>query len=116
MKKILAIALLALVATTAAANPRCCYDGGHNYNGGHGHGGHNYNGGRWVAPFIIGAIVADVVIESRRPTVIMQSPVIADPSIVYINGIMYSRQIVFNNGVYQEILVQVYTVNGNYGR
>lgn len=108
MKKILAIALLTLIATTAAANPRCCYDGGH--------GGHNYNGGRWVAPFIIGAIVADVVIESRRPTVIMQSPVIADPSIVYINGIMYSRQIVFNNGVYQEILVQVYTVNGNYGR
>ena len=104
MKKILAIALLTLVATTAAANPRCCYNGGHG------------NGVRWIAPFITGAIVADVVIESRRPIVIMQYLTIADPSIVYINGCLYSRQIVFNNGVYQEILIQVYTVNGNYGR
>ena len=99
MKKILAIALLTLVATTASAQHRCCYRQGHSF-----------------VPFVLGAVVGGVIVESQRPVIVTQPVIVADPSIVYINGIMYSRQIVFNNGVYQEILVQVYTVNGNYGR
>ena len=85
MKKILAIALLTLVATTASAQHRCCYRQGHSF-----------------VPFVLGAVVGGVIVESQRPVIV------ADPSIVYIDGLMYHKELMFVNGSYQEVLVRVY--------
>lgn len=91
MKKILAIALLTLVATTASAQHRCCYRQGHSF-----------------VPFVLGAVVGGVIVESQRPVIVTQPVIVADPSIVYIDGLMYHKELIFVNGTYQEVLVRVY--------
>ena len=98
MKKILAIALLTLVATTASAQ---YHHHQQQYQQQHQRHGHS------IVPFVLGAVVAGVIIESQRP-VVMQPIVVADPSIVYIDGLIYRKELMFVNGTYQEVLVRVY--------
>lgn len=99
MKKILAIALLTLVATTASAQ---YHHQQQQYQQQHQRHGHS------IVPFVLGAVVAGVIIESQRQPVIVQPAIVADPNVVYIDGLIYRRELVFVNGSYQEVLVRVY--------
>jgi hypothetical protein len=77
MKKILAVAVLALAAVPAMAQH-------HGYHGGYYH--HRHGGGWGWAPFIGGAIAGAVVYDIyNRPVVVQQQPVIVQPqpTVVY---------------------------------
>jgi hypothetical protein len=100
MKKILAIALLTLVATTASAQ----YHHQQQYQQHR----HHHRPGHSIVPFVLGAVVGGVIIESQRQSVIVQPTVIADPNIAYIDGQIYRKEVMFINGSYQEVLVRVY--------
>ena len=77
--------------------------------GGH-HGGYYRGGGyNWVAPLIIGGALGYAM--TRPPVIVQQQPVyvqpmMVDPSIVYIEGVAYRKEIVNINGVNQEVLVR----------
>lgn len=87
MKKILLIALLAILSTTSAYAQRGYGDGG-------GHGGGWGWGGAWILPALIGgAILYDV---TRPPTVYVQpGPVYVQPAPVYAPGYppVYAAQV-----------------------
>ena len=106
MKKVLAGLILA--ATALGANAQ------HTSNSmirGHGWQGpqhHHYrgNGLGWVIPAVIGGAV--VYAATRPDPVIVQQPVIVQPSdIVYIIGFAYRKQIMVDDGQYQEVLVRL---------
>ena len=100
MKKILTIALLTLVATTASAqyhHHQRQYQQQHHQRHGHS-----------IVPFVLGAVVAGVIIESQRQPVIVQPAIVADPNVAYIDGQIYRKEVIFINGSYQEVLVRVY--------
>lgn len=77
MKKILAIAILALAAVPAVAQHR----------GNHGHYGHHHRAtghGNWVAPLILGGVVGYAITRNNEPVVVPQAPVIVpQPTVIY---------------------------------
>jgi len=76
MKKLVAILLLALTATTAMAQH-------HGYR--HGHGGYwhrGYGGGwTWVAPTIIGGVIGYEIARNQPPVIVQQPPVVYTPPV-----------------------------------
>ena len=70
----------------------------------HHHHWHHRN--NWVVPAIIGGAV--VYAATRPDPVIVQQPppVVIQPNQVVIDGVLYTRQWMFINGSYQEVLVR----------
>jgi hypothetical protein len=76
MKKVLAVAVLALATLPAMAQ--------WHHHGGYYRGGY-YGGGNWMAPLIIGGIAGAVIArESQQPVIVQQPPVYVQPQPVYI--------------------------------
>jgi hypothetical protein len=108
MKKVLIG--LAIAATAFGANAQHTSNSmirGHGWQGPqHHHHHHRGNGLGWVIPAVIGGAV--VYVATRPDPVIVQQPVIVQPSdIVYINGFAYRKQIMVVDGQYQEVLVRL---------
>ena len=82
MKKLVAILLLALTATTAMAQH-------HGYR--HGHGGHwhrGYGGGwTWVAPTIIGGVIGYEIARNQPPVLVQQPPVVVQQPTVTVQPV-----------------------------
>lgn len=74
MKKLVAILLLALTATTAMAQHHG-HGIRHNH---HRHHGHYYGGGNWIAPLVIGGVVG-YALTRPAPVVVEQPPVYVQP-------------------------------------
>lgn len=69
----------------------------------HAHRWHHRND--WIVPAIIGGAV--VYAATRPDPVIVQQPqIVLQPNQVIIDGIVYTRQWMLINGVYQEVLVR----------
>lgn len=85
MKKILIALFAILLSTSAYAHPGS-HSGGHGgYGGGHGgYGGYNHGsccyGPGWVAPFVAGAIVYDLV----EPQPLYVEPPVVAPAVQYL--------------------------------
>jgi hypothetical protein len=123
MKQLIA-ALLIVASSVAFAQHRNPYGYAtgtypqrhHHYHHHHHHRDHDL---RWLAPAIIGGVVAyaitrpPVVVQQppviMQPSVIMQPPVIMQPAndVVYIDGVPYRKQLVLIDGHYQEVLVRM---------
>ena len=75
MKKILAIAILALAAVPVMAQHRNNH-GHHGHQGHHGHHNHRAAGnGNWVAPLILGGVVGYAITRNNEP-VLVQPPMV----------------------------------------
>jgi hypothetical protein len=99
MKKLLTAIILASVAVTGFAQHRPGFH--HHYGGG---------GWAWVAPAVIGgAVVYGLTRPSPPPVVVQQPPVVVNqqPTVVYIDGIAYTKQWMQINGQWQEVLVRI---------
>jgi len=99
MKKLLAF-LLFTASSAALAGP---------HHHGHRHYGHRHwhspPAHHWVVPALIGGAV--VYAATRPDPVIVQQPtVVLQPNQVVIDGVIYTKQIMFINGVTQEVLVR----------
>lgn len=100
MRKILASLILGLAAFSASAQH-------HGYGYGYNPHRHWHPGYGWVVPAVIGGAV--VYAATRPPVVVQQPPVVVQqptPSLVYIDGIAYTKQIMIINGVQQEVLIR----------
>jgi hypothetical protein len=75
MKRILAVAVLALASIPAMAQ--------HWHGHGFRHHGYHHNVDNWVAPLIIGGVIGAVIANNRDPVVVQQPPVVVvqQPSI-----------------------------------
>ena len=72
-----------------------------------------YRDSNWVAPLIIGGIVGAVIARENAPVVIQQQPVIIQQEpiqptqrFVIIDNVVYVKQLVMINGIWQEILIK----------
>ena len=111
MKQLIA-ALLIVASSVAFAQHRNPYGYAtgtypqrhHHYHHHHHHRDHDL---RWLAPAIIGGVVAYAI--TRPPVVVQQPPVIMQPAndVVYIDGVPYRKQLVLIDGHYQEVLVRM---------
>jgi len=67
------------------------------------HWNHNHN---WIVPAIIGGAV--VYAATRPDPIIVQqpAPVILNSNQVYVDGVLYTKQIIIINGIQQEVLIR----------
>lgn len=111
MKKILIGAVLAGLAVSAVAQHRPYRPPMESYRDrGYHHHVQRGDNGAWIAPLIIGGIVGAVIArESQQPQVVVQQPpvVVAPPvNAVIIDGQIYTKQVIYVDGVYREVLIR----------
>ena len=96
MKKILAVLLLSLAATSAMAQH---YRWHHRH-----HGPHFYHNGSWVTPLIVGGVVG-AVIANNRQTSQTETIIVQQPQTVYVqqeNCTAWKEVITSEGNVYRE--------------
>lgn len=107
MKILISIILLTISSLTFAnphhhTGPRHWNHYGHNHWHNKHHGHHRNN---WILPALVGGAV---VYAATRPTpIIIQPPILSNPNEIIIDGVVYTRQRMYINGIEQEVLVRI---------
>lgn len=71
----------------------------------------NRQSSNWVAPVIVGGAIA-YALTRPRVVVIDETPIVVDQPIqsqgmlIYVNGVLYRKQLINVNGQWQEVLVR----------
>lgn len=103
--KILVIIILLTVSSLTLANPR--HHTGprhHGYNHWHNtHHGHHRN--NWILPALVGGAV--VYAATRPAPIIVQPPIILNSNEIILDGVVYTRQRMYINGIEQEVLIRI---------
>jgi len=98
MKKVVAVLLLALSASTAMAQH---YGHGIRHNH-HRHHGHHYGHHSWVAPLIIGGSIG-YILNRPAPVVVEQPPVYVQPQVAQPQCTRYIFQDQYGNTLREEV-------------
>lgn len=104
--KIIIAGLLLMFSGVSFANPNQHY-GHRHWNHHHWHNKHHWqHRHNWVIPALIGGAVAYAATRPA-PIIFNSQPIIQDSNYILINGEIYTKQIMFINGVEQEVLVRI---------